>query len=139
MTFEEKGKWVYMLSSLASFMTYVAIILNRAQDTAITEVPYVSTLLWAVGIGVLVTIIGQIIIAIAKPSEADKKDERDKGINRYGDLVGGMVLGIAMIAPLGLVLAEVDHFWIANAMYAVFVLSAVVSSMVKIVAYRRGL
>ncbi|MES2876582.1 MAG: hypothetical protein V4678_03885 [Patescibacteria group bacterium] len=139
MTFEEKGKWVYLLSSIAGFMTYAGIILNRAQDTPITEVSYVSTLLWVIGISVAVTIIGQIAIAISKPSEADKKDERDKGINRYGDLIGGIVLGIAMIVPLGLTLAEANHFWIANAMYGAFLLLAIVSSAVKIVAYRRGL
>jgi len=139
MTFEEKGKWVYLITSIVGFVTYVSIVLSRAQDTIITEVPYVSTLLWVIGIGLVVTIIGQIVIAIAKPNEADKKDERDKDINRYGDFIGGIVLGIAMIAPLGLTLAEVDHFWIANAMYAAFVLSAIISTTVKIVAYRRGL
>jgi len=139
MTYEEKGKWVYLVTSVLGFVVYAGIILSKAQNMAITEVPYVSTLLWVIGLGLVVTILGQIAIAIAKPSEADKKDERDKDINRKGDFVGGIVLGIAMIAPLVLTMAEVDHFWIANAMYAAFVLSAIISTTVKIVAYRRGL
>jgi hypothetical protein len=36
-------------------------------------------------------------------------------------------------------LADADSFWIANAIFAAFVLSALVSSIVKIVGYRRGL
>jgi hypothetical protein len=36
-------------------------------------------------------------------------------------------------------MAEADHFWIANAIYAAFVLSALVSTPLKLVAYRRGL
>ena len=35
-------------------------------------------------------------------------------------------------------MAEVGHFWIANAVYLCFVLSAVLGSVAKIVAYRRG-
>ena len=44
-----------------------------------------------------------------------------------------------MVVPFVLALAEFDHFWIANAMYLVFVLSAVVGAAVKLVAYRRGI
>jgi hypothetical protein len=44
-----------------------------------------------------------------------------------------------MLAPFVLALTESDYFWIANAMYLAFVLSAFTSSVVKVVAYRRGL
>ena len=43
-----------------------------------------------------------------------------------------------MLGALGLALAEVDHFWIANAIYTTFILAALTTSAVKIVAYRRG-
>ena len=38
-----------------------------------------------------------------------------------------------------LTLAEFEYFWIANAMYLVFVLSALVGAAVKLIAYRRGI
>jgi hypothetical protein len=139
MTYEEKGKWIYLVTSIVGFVVYLGIILSRAQDMPMAEISYASTLLWVIGIAIAVTIIGQIVIAIAKPGEADKKDQRDKDINRFGDNVGGIVLGFGMMVPFGLVLAEFDYFWIANAMYSAYVLSAVISTTVKIVAYRRGL
>ena len=43
-----------------------------------------------------------------------------------------------MIVPFVLTLAEFDYFWIANAIYLAFVVSAVVGTIVKLVAYRRG-
>jgi len=85
------------------------------------------------------SIAGNIAVAISKPSEADKSDERDKDIKRFGEYVGGIVLAIGMLVPFGLALAESESFWIANAMYLAFVLSALTSSVVKVVAYRRGL
>jgi hypothetical protein len=42
------------------------------------------------------------------------------------------------VAALVLAMAEADHFWIANAVYLAFVLSALLGSAAKIVAYRRG-
>ena len=38
-----------------------------------------------------------------------------------------------------LALAKADYFWIANAIYLGFVLWAVAGSVVRLVAYRRGL
>ena len=44
-----------------------------------------------------------------------------------------------MVVPFVLTLAEFEYFWIANAMYLVFVLSALVGAAVKLIAYRRGI
>jgi hypothetical protein len=139
MSFEEKGTWVYLVVTVGTYGAYLAVILGRADGIPLAEVSYVSTMLWTIGIAIGLSIGGHIAVAIAKPSEADKKDVRDKDINRFGEYVGGIVLGIGMVVPFGMALAEVEHFWIANAMYAAFVLSALVSTPVKLVAYRRGL
>jgi len=139
MSFEEKGNWVFLVVSVVTYLAYVSILLGRAEDVPLAEVPYVSTMLWTIGIGIALSIIGNIVVAISKPSEADKSDVRDKDIKRFGEYVGGVVLAVGMLAPFGLALAESDYFWIANAIYLAFVLSALTASVVKIVAYRRGL
>ena len=139
MSFGEKGNWLYLVVTAATFAVYVVIVLGRAGDVPLNEVTYVSTMLWAIGLTVGLNVLGSIAIAIAKPSEADTTDERDKTIDRFGDYVGGIVLGIGMLGPLGLALADADSFWIANTIFTVFVLSILVSSIVKIFGYRRGL
>lgn len=139
MSFEEKGNWVFLAVNVVTYVAYLSVILGRAQDVPLTDVPYVSTMLWTIGIAIALSIVGNIVVAISKPSEADKSDVRDKDINRFGEYVGGVVLAAGMLAPFGLALAESDYFWIANAMYLAFVLSAFTSSVVKVVAYRRGL
>ena len=42
-------------------------------------------------------------------------------------------------AALFMAMAKVDYFWIANVIYLGFVLWAVAGSVLKLVAYRRGL
>ncbi|MGH2488699.1 MAG: hypothetical protein ACRDFR_03670 [Candidatus Limnocylindria bacterium] len=139
MSFEEKGTWVYLVVNVVTYAAYLSIILGRAENIPLTEVSYVSTMLWTIGIAIALSIFGHIAVAIAKPSEADKRDVRDKDINRFGEYVGGIVLAVGTLVPFGLAMAEVAHFWIANAIYLAFVQSALTASVVKIVAYRRGL
>jgi uncharacterized membrane protein len=139
MSFEEKTSWVYVVITAATYAVYLAIVIGRAESAPIAEVTYVPTMLWAIGIGIVLNILGAIAAAVSKPSEADKSDERDKQISRLGDYVGGVALGVWMIVPLGLAMGESDHFWIANAIFAGLVLTSLLSSTVKILGYHRGL
>ncbi|MFD9127610.1 hypothetical protein ACFV0G_23070, partial [Kitasatospora sp. NPDC059571] len=66
------------------------------------------------------------------------KDQRDREIHRFGEYIGQSFLVIGGVAALVMAMAEVDYFWIANAAYLAFVLSALMSSAAKIAAYRRG-
>ena len=139
MTFEEKVSWVYGAVAVVVFGVYFASILGQARNTAVTEIAFQQPMLIAIGATVAASILGGILVGISKPSEADKSDARDKEINRFGEYVGGSVLGFGMVLPLGLTLVKADHFWIANAICAALVLSTLVSTIVKLVAYRRGL
>jgi hypothetical protein len=137
MSYEEKGAWLYLMVTIVTYVGYVIVILGRADGVPLADVTYVSTMLWAIGIAIASSIFGRIVIA-AVEGDDPPMDVRDKDIYRFGEYVGGVVIGFGMIVPFGLTLAEAQHFWIANAMYAVFVLSALVSTPVKLVAYRRG-
>ncbi len=139
MSYEEKGQWVYLVVFLGTYGAYLGVILRRADGIPLTEVSYVAPMLWSIGIGIALSIIGRIAVEIAKPSETYQTDARDKDINRFGEYVSGIALAVGMVLPFGLTLAGADRFWIANAMYTAFVLSALLSTAMKAVAYRRGL
>lgn len=68
------------------------------------------------------------------------RQERRAGqqINRFGEYIGNFALYAGGLSALGLALAEAEHFWIANSIFAALILAALISSAVKIVAYRRG-
>lgn len=138
MSFEERGTWIYAVIALVLPVIYFATILGQLPATAVTEIDYQRPLLTAIGAAIVLAIVGTIVAGVASPKEAGKSDQRDKDINRLGEYVGGTVLAAGMIVPFGLAMAEVAHFWIANAIYLVFVLGALVGTTVKLVAYRRG-
>ena len=138
MSSEEKNTWIFAVVTAAAYATYLVIVLGRAQSTALTEVPYVAPMLWTIGGAIVASILGQIVVGIAWPKEANKKDQRDKEIYRHGERIGQSFLVIGGVAALILAMAKADYFWIANAIYLGFVLSALLGSAARLVAYRRG-
>jgi cobalamin synthase len=138
MSIEEKNTWIFGLVTIGAYGTYLATILGRAQGAALAEVPYIGAMLWTIGAAIVASILGRIVVAIASPKEADKQDQRDKEIYRFGEYTGQSFVVIGGVAALIMSMAELDHFWIANAIYLSFVLSAILGSVAKIVAYRRG-
>jgi hypothetical protein len=138
MAFEEKRAWIMAIVSICGYAVYLVLVLGRAGDVPTADVPYVTPLLWTVGGAIVAGIAGNIAVAVASPSEADKADQRDKEISRFGEHVGQSFLVLGAVVALILAMAEQDYFWIANAIYLAFVLSAVLGSVTRIFAYRRG-
>ncbi|MGH2766316.1 MAG: hypothetical protein ACRDKA_10445 [Actinomycetota bacterium] len=138
MSFEEKNTWIFAVVTVGAYVAYLATILGRAQAAPFAEVPYVGAMLWTIGAAIAASIVGRIVVAIAWPKDADKKDQRDREIYRFGEFVGQSFVVIGGVAALIMSMAELDHFWIANEIYLTFVLSAILGSAAKIVAYRRG-
>ncbi|HEX5542380.1 MAG TPA: hypothetical protein VFX60_12615 [Micromonospora sp.] len=138
MAFEEKRAWVMALVAVVAYAAYAVIVLGRADGSPLVEAPYAATLLWSVGGAIGASILLHIVISIVSPEGANEKDQRDKEIHRLSEYIGQSFLAIGGVAALGMALAQWDHFWIANVVYLCFVLSAVVGSVAKIVAYRRG-
>jgi len=139
MPFEEKRAWAMAVVTVGVYATYLAVILRRAGDTPLAEVPYAGTLLWSIGAAIGISIGASIVLSMfSPPGEAGRKDQRDREINRFGEYVGQSFVVIGGVAALGLSMAEVAYFWIANAVYLAFVLSSLLGSTAKIVFYRLG-
>jgi cell division protein FtsW (lipid II flippase) len=137
MSYEEKGAWIMAVVTPVTYAIYLTLVLGRAEGP-LTEVPYVSTMLWTIGAAIAASIVLLIVVAMASPKDADKKDQRDREINRFGEHIGQSFVVIGGVAALVMSMAELNHFWIANAIYLAFVLSGILGSVAKIVAYRRG-
>ena len=138
MSYEEKGQWVYLAATTIAYAAYLVLLLGNAGGRPLAEIDYRPFLLWTIGAAVVGSIIGRIAIEIIRPSDSHREDVRDKEIGRFGEYVSGMILGVGMVGPFILVLVEAGHFWIANAMYLVFVVQAIVGTIIKLIAYRRG-
>ncbi|MEU5722402.1 MULTISPECIES: hypothetical protein [unclassified Micromonospora] len=138
MAFEEKRAWIMGLVAVAAYAAYVVIVLGRADGDPLADVSYAGPLLATVAGSIVASIALHIVVSAVSPEGANEKDQRDREIHRLGDHIGQSFLIVGGVAALAMALADWDQFWIANVIYLGFVLSAVVGSAAKIVAYRRG-
>ena len=139
MSYEEKGTWVYLVSSAGAYLVYLVIIIGRLQDTPVAEVPYAWVLLWTTVASVVASTVGRTLVETASPSESRRRDVRDKEIYRFGEYASRWFFVGGAAAAFFMAIAKWDYFWIANVIYLGFVLWAVAGSAARLIAYRRGL
>jgi hypothetical protein len=139
MSYDEKGTWVYLVTSAGAYGVYLVIVLGRLASAPAAQVPYAAVLLWTAGASILANIVGRVLVEAANPSDSRQSDVRDKEIYRSGEYAGRWFLVAGAAAALVMAMARWDYFWIANVIYLGFVLWAVAGSALKLVAYRRGL
>jgi hypothetical protein len=139
MSYEEKGVWAYLISSAGAYIAYLVIVVPRLFHTPAAQVSYFLPLMLTTIASVVVATAIRSGLELARPSDSNKADVRDKEIARFGEhasrwcVVGGSTAGLFMA------FRHWNYFWIANVIYLGFVLWAVVGSVLRLVAYRRGL
>ena len=139
MSYEEKGTWVYLVVAIVGSTVYLSLVVPEfLKGTPVEQIDYVPAMLWVIGGAIVASIIGRILVEIFSPSESTRGDIRDKEIDRLGERVGSSFVVIGALGALVLAMLDADGFWIANTVYFCFVLSAILSSITKLVAYRRG-
>src|SRR5918993_567458 len=107
MSYEEKGQWVYLAVTAITYTAYVVLVLSRADGTPLAEVDYVPVMLVLIGAAIVASIIGRIGVEIVghigdeitQTSDGLTSDIRDRDIDRYGEYIGGIILGIGMVVP----------------------------------------
>ena len=135
MTFEEKRAWILALVSVVAYVVYAAIVGARLGTHPVADVPYVAPLLWTVGGSIVASIVLGMVVGGPR---IERQDQRDREIGRFGEHIGQSLVVTGGVAALLLALLRADYFWIANVLYLGFVLSALLGSIAKIFAYRRG-
>jgi hypothetical protein len=139
MSYEERGVWAQLLSFTSGYIAYLVIVVPRLFDAPTARVSYLPPLLVTTLASVFVAMVVRSALELTRPSDSGKADVRDRDIKRFGEhgsrwcIVGGAAAGLVGAN------AHWDYFWIANAIWLGFVLWAVVDSVLRLIAYRRGL
>jgi hypothetical protein len=143
-SYEEKNTWVFAFIAPLGLVVYLALLFTQLDGRPLAEADYVwpmaGTILGAIVVGILGGIVVGIVTGITSGGkDTGKSDQRDKQIGRFGEQIGNSFIVIGGVGALVLCFIEAPHFWIANLLYVCFVLAAILSSVAKLVAYRRGM
>lgn len=137
MAYEHKSAWIMAVIAVVGYAGYLVVVLGRAGGGPLVDVAYVAPMLWTMGLAIVGSIVIHIVVGMFAHRDLGK-DQRDKEIGRFGDHVGQSFLVVGALAGLIMAMAEFDHFWIANALFLGFHLSALLGSIARIFAYQRG-
>jgi uncharacterized membrane protein len=135
MAFLEKSNWVVLVVGVPTLLVYLVVVVPQLLGQPIAEVAWVEPMIATIVVFVVANILGNVVAAASNPREADRDDERDREINRFGERVGNWLIVAGSIAALVLAMARADHFWIANAIFLGGLAGALLSAATKIAAY----
>jgi hypothetical protein len=149
MSFEEKFTWVNAVVTVIVAAVYCVLVFGQLGDVPAAEIAYQRPMIIAVVALIVLTIVGTILMAIGTAVSAEitgsgsvddvgRKDERDVRIGHRGMRASYVASSVGGLLALGLAMLEYDYFWIANVLFLSFVVAGLVSSAVKLMAYRRG-
>ena len=129
MSFSEKSAWVLILVTLLVGFYYVTGLAEAGGITAPGRV------LSAIIIFVILATIIHIGVALLNPKASDTTDERDREIERKGEVAGSVTLGMFMLFILAF--AAISQQWhIANVAFIGLLASELVKSLWQVALYR---
>lgn len=138
MSVEERNAWVMLVVAPVGYAVYLSWVLREAAGGALEGVEYRPAMLWTIGGAIVAAIVVNIVFGMFFAPGKTLKDQRDRDIYRLGEYTGQSFVVIGGLVGLILAMLRVDPFWIANAIYLCFVLSALLGSLAKIGLYRFG-
>jgi len=141
MGYAERNTWSQLIASAGGTAVYFAIVLPQLGGP-VDEIDWVWPMVWSL----LGAIVGSILLSIVwgigagmrDPEEDHRADQRDREIEWFGDRIGQAFMVIGGLAGLILAMVEAHWFWIGNAIFLGFFLSALLGGIARLVAYRRG-
>ena len=135
MAFLEKSNWVALVVAVPTLLVYMALVVPQVLGKPVAEVSWVGPMAYTIVGFIVANILGNVVAAATNPGEAERKDQRDREIDQFGERVGNWLIIAGSCAALVLAMTRADHFWIANAIYVGGLTGAVLSSVTKIAAY----
>lgn len=141
MSYTEKNTWLFGGIAVVGYTVYLVLLFTQAAGRPLEQTDYFVPMLATIGGAIVAGILGGIVLAIVTRADRDNKgkpDVRDREIEHAGERVGNSIVVIGALGALVLAWLEVDHFWIANALYLAFVVSALLGTMARLALYRRG-
>ncbi|HDH03566.1 MAG TPA: hypothetical protein ENH15_04910 [Actinobacteria bacterium] len=137
-TFQEKSAITMTTILAVVFGGYFALVLAVVAETQDRDVAYTGLLIAAAVIVTILAATSHLFLALVFRSQANAHDERDWLVGLRSERIAGYVLALGVCAGIGLAIAQVDAFWIAQALIASFVAAEVLEGIVKVVLYRRS-
>ena len=136
-SFEERSVWVTLIATLLVLGGYFYVAAGLLAEGITEMAAYVPLFVVAVGLLVVVLIVGHLLAIIGgKPED---RDERDRQIAWRAEHNSSWLLAVGVLAAVFGLALPIEKVWIANGLLAALFVSEVMSKLLQLVYYRRGM
>ena len=140
MAFREKSAWVMGLVLLAGMIFYFRTVWIMSAEVGGVAPPLLPLVIVYVIAIVILSIIGHVLIALSKPSEADTPmDERDNIIAARAGSIGGFLMGLGVITSLGVYLFTYDGDLLFHSAFGSVMVAQLAEYVAQVTFYRTSL
>lgn len=136
-SFREKSLWISLVSTVLVFGYYLVRALHVRHHPEQTE-QLLVTFIGAIMFLVIVQIVLQSYLAIRSRNEADIIDERDKLIELKSIKVAYVILMIGVWLSVVSLLLHQSAIFMLNVIMFFFICAEIVSYILQLVAYKKG-
>ncbi len=135
-SFEEKSVWVQLIGTVLGLAFY-AWVASRMAVADVTAVPaYAAVFAVSVGLMIVLMVAGHVATAIC--SRSIESDERDRLVAWKAEYRSSWLLACGVLLALTGLLLNVAGVWVAHTLLLALYLSQVLSYLLRIVYYRKG-
>jgi hypothetical protein len=138
MSFQEKSTMTMTGILVVLFGWYFTLVLGPIASSPARDTAYSGLMIAVVVLLIILAAVSHTVLAIVLRSQANAHDERDRLIGLRSAGVAGYILAVGICAGIGLAMARVDTFWIAQALIAALVTAEITEGVVQLTLYRRG-
>lgn len=133
---EERSAWITGALAAVGYPVYLALVLTGSTGRPVAERDFAWPMIWVIVGSVVASMVLHAVFRVYTDGAPNRRDERDRQIGRWADHTGQAFVIVGALGGLVLAMLRLDPFWIANAIYLGFFLSALLGSAAKIIAYR---
>ncbi len=136
-SFEEKSVWIQLVGTVVGLGAYF-VIAGMMLANGVREMPAFAAVF---GVSTVFLVILMVVghIAAAVLSSPEGRDERDRLIEWRAEAHSAWIVVVGVFAALTGMVFDVSNVWSANVLLASLFISQVLSSVLRLVSYRRGL
>lgn len=137
MTISERYQWAYAFAVAVTSGAYFVWLAVQLGSHPADDIAYVTPLLWTLLASFIVHALGRGIAANASRAES-RVDDRDRQVARSADAISFLVFSALAAVPFILGLIGASAFWLTNALFLAFAVTAIVNVLIKAILYRKG-
>lgn len=136
LSYGERTAWTTAVVVPIGTAGYLAVVVPRLLSQPVADVAWAGPMLWSIGLTVVGSIVGAILLAIVSRDHETAQDLRDTQILRHGDRIALVGTAVGAVAVLALAMLEVDPFWIGSTLFVLGAVGTTAGAIAQLRAYR---